>query len=150
MQKDNCATSSLFEASQGSKYHWFADHSLHQTSTERRKSIDCERVAAQSSATRGSVDSTDKVYFYRFVILNDRADILCDFRRALAEADWWISFDRSGYGNQQEDANPLITKAKRHDQVSFLNLDYVLYFMIWLETQIFSDERISQLIRIFW
>ena len=183
----------------------------------------------KSSATKESVNLSE--YFDNlFVVWSGTADILCDFRRALAEADLWISFDRNGYGNQREDANLL----KPRDQVNFLDLDYGLYsrygwrhksivtrgsvklsntvywwplhrmvrhcrhsvwlpsssgwgwlmnqfypewvwkstggcksietawssqlsrlglwalLKIWLETQIFSDERISQLIRIFW
>ena len=61
-----------------------------------------------------------------FLIWSGPAEVLCEFRRALAEADERISFDWSGYGNQQEAANPIIVKARRHDQVNVLDLDLTL------------------------
>lgn len=61
-----------------------------------------------------------------FLIWSGPAEVLCEFRRALAEADEGIGFDWSGYRNQQEAANPSLVKARLHDQVNFLDLDLTL------------------------
>jgi hypothetical protein len=52
--------------------------------------------------------------------------LLCEFRHALAIADEAISFDWSGYGPQQDAANPEIVTTKCHAQVNFLDLDMTL------------------------
>jgi hypothetical protein len=61
-----------------------------------------------------------------FLIWTGPADVLCEFRRALAIADEAISLDWSGYGSQQDAANPEMVTAKRHEQVNFLDLDMTL------------------------
>jgi hypothetical protein len=61
-----------------------------------------------------------------FLIWTGPGDVLCEFRRALATADGAISLDWSGYGSQQDAANPEMVTAKRHAQVNFLDLDMTL------------------------
>ncbi len=61
-----------------------------------------------------------------FLIWTGPAAVLCEFRHALAIADEAISLDWSGYGSQQDAANPEMVTAKCHEQVSFLDLDMTL------------------------
>lgn len=61
-----------------------------------------------------------------FLIWTGPAEGLCEFRKAMAQADKGISLDWSGYESQQEAVTPSIVIAKRHDTVNFLDLDISL------------------------
>ncbi len=65
-----------------------------------------------------------------FLIWTGPAAVLCEFRHALAIADEAVSFDWSGYGPQQDAANPEMVTAKRHAQVNFLDLDMTLQLVM--------------------
>jgi len=61
-----------------------------------------------------------------FLIWTGPAEGLCEFRKAMAQADKGISLDWSGYESQQEAVTPSIVIAKHHDTVNFLDLDISL------------------------
>jgi len=57
-----------------------------------------------------------------FLIWTSPAAVLCDFRRALGTADEAIGLDWSGYESQEDSVDPSLVKAKRHEQVNYLDL----------------------------
>ena len=61
-----------------------------------------------------------------FLIWSGTPELLCDFRKALAEADEGIGFDWSGYKDQQDAVDPSLVAIQQHDQVNFLDLDIAL------------------------
>ena len=72
------------------------------------------------------------VYLYKrfiddlFLIWTGPADVLCEFRRAMASADARISLEWAGYASQQDAVNPEMVTVERHAKVDFLDLDLAL------------------------
>jgi hypothetical protein len=61
-----------------------------------------------------------------FLIWSGPPDLLCEFRKALAEANEGIGFDWSGCKDQQDSINPSLVAIQQHDQVNFLDSDISL------------------------
>ena len=61
-----------------------------------------------------------------FLIWSGTPELLCDFRKALAEADEGIGFDWSGYKDQQDAVDPSLVAIQQHNQLNFLDLDISL------------------------